>query len=62
MLFELLIEIRIGEAALRPMLLDDNVAFLRREVRMPFAAQVPLAKVCRSPEAIWLGLGCRHLA
>ena len=38
MLFELLIEIGIGEAALRPMFLDDDVAFLGHEVWMPFAA------------------------
>ena len=37
-LFELLIEIGIGKAALGPMLLDDNVAFLGHEVRMPFTA------------------------
>ena len=28
----------VGEATLGPMLLDDNVAFPGREVRMPFAA------------------------
>src|SRR5258706_12965743 len=38
MLFELLIEIGVGETALRPMLLDDDVAVLGREVRMPFTA------------------------
>jgi hypothetical protein len=37
-LLELLIEVRVGEAALRPVLLDDDVAWLRDEVRVPFAA------------------------
>ena len=37
-LFELLIEIGVGKAALGPMLLDDDVAFLGHEVRMPFTA------------------------
>ena len=43
-LFELLVEIGVGKAALGPMLLDDNVAFLRHEVRMPFAAPGSLGK------------------
>ena len=37
-LLELEIEVSIGEAALRPVLLDDDVASLRHEIWMPFAA------------------------
>ena len=37
-LAKLLVEVGVGEAALRPVLLGDDVARLRREVGMPFAA------------------------
>ena len=35
---QLLIEIRVGKAALGPMLLDDHVAGLGTKLRMPFTA------------------------
>ena len=45
LLFQLKVEIGVGKAALGPVLLDDDVAFLRHEVGMPFAAPRPPAKV-----------------
>ena len=57
MLLEMKIEIRIGEAALGPVLFDDEVASLRHEVGMPLTAPASLAKVCRFCTARWLGFG-----
>jgi hypothetical protein len=37
-LFKLLVEISISKAALRPVLLDDDVSLLRDKVRMPITA------------------------
>ncbi|BCG58589.1 hypothetical protein PUR_20140 [Paenibacillus sp. URB8-2] len=36
--FQLVIEVRVCKSALRPMLLDDNVAILRLEIGMKLAA------------------------
>ena len=57
MLLEMKIEIRIGEAALGPVLLDEDLASLRHEVGMPLTAPASLAKVCRFCTARWLGFG-----
>jgi hypothetical protein len=37
-LFKLLVKVSISKAALRPMLLDDDVSLLRDKVRMPVTA------------------------
>ncbi len=36
--FSLHIQVGVGKAALRPMLMGDDIAGLGREIRMPFAA------------------------
>ena len=46
MLFQLLVEIGVGEAAVPPCSLTMR-RLLRREVRIHSPPQVPLAKVCR---------------
>jgi hypothetical protein len=43
-LFKLLVEVSVGKAALRPMLLDDDVSLLRDKVRMPLTAPSTLRK------------------
>jgi hypothetical protein len=43
-LFELLVEIGVGEAALRPMFFDDYIFLLWCEIRMPFAAPCSFRK------------------
>jgi hypothetical protein len=50
-LLELEIEVSIGEAALRPVLLDDGVASLRHEIWMPFAAPAARCSAVGSPAA-----------
>ena len=52
-LLELEIEIGICEAARPPMLLDDGIARLRYEIRMPFA----MAKLWRRIMRFWAGVG-----
>jgi len=44
MLFELLVEVSISKAALRPVLLDDDVFLLRDKVRMPVTAPSTLSR------------------
>src|SRR3984893_5345877 len=41
LLFKLKVEIGVGKTALAPVLVDDDVAFLRHKVRMPFSAPRP---------------------
>jgi hypothetical protein len=43
-LFKLLVEVSVGKAALRPMLLDDDVSLVRDKVRMPLTAPSTLCE------------------
>ncbi len=57
-LLELLVEVGVREAVLRPVLLDDDIALSRREARRHSPPHEPFAKTCSLTDESWYGVGC----
>src|ERR1700720_572765 len=57
-LFQLLIEVRIREPALTPVLLDDYVAILRGKIRIPLPAPFAAREIMalHDPKLSWAGM------